>query len=907
MTFSDFKPSLSGNVFSLNDVLLKQVYGEEKYIIRMQNIVGYSPTLQVIVNEIINPTIYLYRGKTYRFIQSDSSNSGYQIGIDGDQTGWTYSGTAGVNGQATYTVPLDAPDNKIYSYPSGSSGNIVIQDLPQEWPRIDQNYRKVNYGYFLGGSSQLSGVIGDVDKINYVTNTANQVVTYLNQYRQDSSSAGNITNGYIIGGEVLTPSSNLHLPSSLYSSIEKLNYSTETISLVPGANLPQSSTRTESVGDPSGDIRIFGGVKNDSSNSFISSQYKIRTSDDTVHHLSNGNMPQGLIDVAGASSPQNTESIFISGGIQDSTNNISTLYDDNIHFGKKFISDISKVNVSSDTVSPSGYLTIFGHEVDVGRPFLIGVGGEKFVYFGSPGGSLEEFARFLSIYAPAPQGASCYYVDRFDVSTETKTRSLTSLPISFHNDATGHSTAGYFGGGSTDYEGSSESSSIHRLDYITDTSMTSSQLCLGSKRIKLTALSPHEDYWTTSETGTSKIIPNLELTFSSSSSSAPDVGYFVGGHTKFTYNESDHMSSGLIEKYDFSNDTLNILPFCELNFGRTYLTSVGNSQYGYFCGGNSSRDAILFSINRRTAHDEFAAISSIEKFSYAFDTISYLQNSSLPEPIQRACSIGNQTNGYVIGGTYESTYINEPYSGALGAPIKSYISKLRFNNDSVSRVGTNLLDARESAGSVGNMTSGYVMGGLTHIASIFSYSSGWPSNYEPQASSSVEKFDYSVETFFPVSNTLTQPKYKICSVGDSTHGYIIGGVKINSSPANVTAVTDSQKITYSTDTISTIPSAPSSFQVRSATGNSTNAIFSIYMSSYSSEMLYFGGSYGHNNPIAVTPLIPDKFLLYEYSSTTFSLSTQGAKVATIRIYDTGISPHQNGLPGTFYSSSSTIL
>jgi len=71
--------------------------------------------------------------------------------------------------------------------------------------------------------------------------------------------------------------------------------------------------------------------------------------------------------------------------------------------------------------------------------------------------------------------------------------------------------------------------------------------------------------------------------------------------------------------------------------------------------------------------------------------------------------------------------------------------------------------------------------------------------------------------------------------------------------------------------------------------------------------LYFGGSYGHNNPIAVTPLIPDKFLLYEYSSTTFSLSTQGAKVATIRIYDTGISPHQNGLPGTFYSSSSTIL
>ena len=81
------------------------------------------------------PTITLYRGVTYRFDQSDSSNGSHPFRIStaaegGNAPGTTYSSTS--NGSSgsyrQYIVPLDAPDTMYYncSSHSGMGGTLKI-------------------------------------------------------------------------------------------------------------------------------------------------------------------------------------------------------------------------------------------------------------------------------------------------------------------------------------------------------------------------------------------------------------------------------------------------------------------------------------------------------------------------------------------------------------------------------------------------------------------------------------------------------------------------------------------------------------------------------------------------------------------------------------------------------------
>ena len=94
----------------------------------------------------------LLRGRTYRFIQEDSSNSGYTLRfsteVDGGSpeneytTGVTVNGTAGTTGAYTeITVAANAPSN-LYIYVSGTSGfntAFTIADDPENGQRILYN------------------------------------------------------------------------------------------------------------------------------------------------------------------------------------------------------------------------------------------------------------------------------------------------------------------------------------------------------------------------------------------------------------------------------------------------------------------------------------------------------------------------------------------------------------------------------------------------------------------------------------------------------------------------------------------------------------------------------------------------------------------------------------------------
>ena len=99
-------------------------------------------SMKYFVEGIQQGTITLYRGFTYSFDQSASSNSIHPLKIsttsDGTHgggseytAGITYSGTQGTDGLLTFTVPLDAPSTLYYycSNHASMGGSISVQSL----------------------------------------------------------------------------------------------------------------------------------------------------------------------------------------------------------------------------------------------------------------------------------------------------------------------------------------------------------------------------------------------------------------------------------------------------------------------------------------------------------------------------------------------------------------------------------------------------------------------------------------------------------------------------------------------------------------------------------------------------------------------------------------------------------
>ncbi|MDP7003963.1 MAG: hypothetical protein QGG21_02965 [Candidatus Thalassarchaeaceae archaeon] len=107
----------------------------------MEMVVTVS-SMDFYVDGLQQPEVGLYRGFTYTFEQSASSNSPhpFRLSTTSDGThgggsqytdGVTYTGTQGSNGLLTFTVPLDAPDTLYYycQNHAGMGGTVEILSL----------------------------------------------------------------------------------------------------------------------------------------------------------------------------------------------------------------------------------------------------------------------------------------------------------------------------------------------------------------------------------------------------------------------------------------------------------------------------------------------------------------------------------------------------------------------------------------------------------------------------------------------------------------------------------------------------------------------------------------------------------------------------------------------------------
>ncbi len=285
-------------------------------------------------------------------------------------------------------------------------------------------------------------------------------------------------------------------------------------------------------------------------------------------------------------------------------------------------------------------------------------------------------------------------------------------------------------------------------------------------------------------------------------SETPEVGYFGGGKIP-----SD---VSIMDKINFSSDTTAAVPGANLSAARSYLSATGNTTHGYFGGGGPSLSrmdkvtystdttaytpAANFSVNRYinaatgnsdagyfgggTPGPSPAGLNTIDKTTYSTVTTSLLPaTGNLSQARRMTAAVGNPSAGY-FGGGY------------VFPDTVSTMDKITYSNDTTAALpGANIpaVEGRHDHAATGNSTHGYFGGGRDEFPTTL-----------------MDKITYSTDTIAAVPGArLSQKRYLLAATGNLDSGYFIAGYY----PSSSTRTSVVEKVTYSTDTISTISNA----------------------------------------------------------------------------------------------------
>ena len=605
-----------------------------------------------------------------------------------------------------------------------------------------------NTGYFASGSSPspTPNVLA-TDKVNYSTDTSLSVAGAVLSLAQFAYGAtGSTTAGYF-GGGTAPPGS-----GGPFSTMDKVTYSSDTITTVPGASLSAARQLLAATGNST--AGYFGGGY--PGPGVVSTMNKVTYSSDTTAAVPGANLSAARYYLAATG---NSTAGYFGGGYTNTP-----------------VATMDKVTYSSDTRA-----AVPGASLSAAGQLNNATGNSTAGYFGGVGGT------------PGAGGRTT--IDKITYSTDTRSTVPAAgsfLVARFAHGATGNSTAGYFGGG---FLGPSDNvlSSVEKIDYATDTRALSFFLS-NRARAQLAASGARANGVTITEPPAATPTPST-FPVPAAPTTVSDAGYFGGG-------AAGAPVFSTMDKVTYSSDTRSTVPGASLSAARYHLAATGSSTAGYFGGGTpgplSTMDKVTYASDTRatvpgavlsiaryslaatgnTTNGYFGggrpARSTMDKVTYSSDTTVQVPGAALSAARYGVAATGNSTVGY-FGGGRNST------------PVFTTMDKLTYSTDTTAVVpGAGLITNRLNLGATGNSTAGYFGGG----------EGGSP----VQNRSIMDKVTYSSDTTAAVPGAfISSPRNFVAATGNSTAGYFGGG-----SPASSTM----DKIDYATDTIlSAIPGA----------------------------------------------------------------------------------------------------
>jgi hypothetical protein len=344
--------------------------------------------------------------------------------------------------------------------------------------------------------------------------------------------------------------------------------------------------------------------------------------------------------------------------------------------------------------------------------------------------------------APGPQGGTKCVIDRIDFSNDTLS---TTTPLPFARvggEGISNFKYGYFCGGVF-------ISTIDRLDFTNDTISNPGSSMLetrghfatvtgGGSSLKVNknygyfagGFAPPQINTITRLDFSNDTVSNPGKNLTTSRSELASVssnyhGYFGGG---FAPPEISN-----ITRIDFVNESIN-QSLGQLPSSRRLLTATESGSYGYFAGGyNAPPDNYL---------------STITRFDFATE-IATNTPSTLPIGNRELTATSTNFYAYFVGGFNNTTYYNT-------------VTRLDFSNETISSPGKNLITTRRNLAAITSTVYSYFGGGEEPGPTPFSVSS-------------ITRLDFNSETITTLGSNFTTARRSLAATASRTYGYFAGG------------------------------------------------------------------------------------------------------------------------------------
>tara|TARA_B100000035_G_scaffold108555_1_gene92126 strand:- start:760 stop:4680 length:3921 start_codon:yes stop_codon:yes gene_type:complete len=694
------------------------------------------------------------------------SEQRYNHAATGNQTHGYFAG-----GQET--VPTPATMDKVEYFTDTSAAAPSGANLSQARGRQGA-VSSATAGYFGGGDAFGVFNMSTMDKLTYSTDTTARLPgANLTEGRKDIAATGNTTQGYFIASE-----------GPEYTIVEKLTYSNDTLARVPSANMPTPGRGNAGATGNTTHGYFGGGDPGSRSN-----MDKITYSNDAAEAIPAGDLSTGRAHVRATG---NHDAGYWAGGGGSTEFSIV----DKLNYSSETTARVPGANLSAPrarhaaSAARANGSTIISPPTATPTPSISSnpqlSPTPNFGYFGGgyPGRATVDKTNFGS-----------------DTTAALPSNGNLSSGRGFLNGATGSTTAGYFAGG---YE---NISTMDKTTYSSDTTAAVPGANLTAGRHYLAA------------------------------TTSPSAGYFGGGRD--TVATPYH---SLMDKLTYSTDTMAAVPGANLPQGRGYLAATGNADAGYFNGGRdtfgpkSSMDKLTYSTETtatlpsgadlslaprqniaatgNATHGYFGggnypAVSTMDKVTYSTDTTAYTPGANLITRRARHAATGNATHGYFASGWDDSAALSSmektTYASDTTAALPSSADLTNITNQRTQAATSSRANGLSGTAPItAGPNTGYFAAGNSFAGAL----------------STVEKLDYSSETIAVVpSAVLTNQTYGNAATNSSVAGYFGAGV--------VGPYTTMDKLIYASDTTSQIPGASLANETYylAATGNADAGYF----------------------------------------------------------------------------------